>query len=60
MSSWDGPINLPPYALPCGGVARFDRESSTYSHRCDACNAVVGSVGMPRRCLELYEKERAS
>lgn len=58
MSRWDEPINVPPYDLPCGGTARFDRESSTYSHRCDSCFAVVDSVGMPRQCKELLDKER--
>lgn len=60
MSSWDGPFNLPPYDLPCGGKAIFDRESSTYSHRCDRCFAVVGSVGMPSRCRELLQAEDSS
>ena len=35
--------------LPCGGVAEFDH-SSGISYRCEMCNAVVGSVGMPRSC----------
>jgi hypothetical protein len=35
--------------LPCGGVAEFDH-SSGISYRCEMCNAVVGSVGMPRDC----------
>ncbi len=35
--------------LPCGGVAEFDH-SSGISYRCEMCNAVVGSVGMPRFC----------
>lgn len=35
--------------LPCGGTAYFD-ESSGISYRCEDCMAVVGSIGMPRKC----------
>jgi hypothetical protein len=35
--------------LPCGGEANFDH-SSGISYRCEMCNAVIGSVGMPRNC----------
>jgi len=47
--------DLRPRDLPCGGKAFFDRESSIGGFRCDTCNAVVGSVGMPRRCRELLD-----
>jgi hypothetical protein len=41
--------------LPCGGEANFDT-SSGISYRCEHCNAVVGSVGMPRSCKEESDK----
>lgn len=44
--------------LPCGGVPRFDPRSDTYSYRCDQCFAVVGSVGMPRDCAEMWQVEK--
>jgi len=43
--------------MPCGGVPTFDHESSCYSYRCDQCFAVVGSVGMPGHCKELWDNE---
>ena len=42
-------------ALPCGGVPMFDHQSG-YAYRCDSCNAVIGSIGMPRDCYEQYSK----
>lgn len=42
--------------LLCGNVAHFDHGSGC-SHRCEMCNATVGSVGMPQRCKELYDIE---
>jgi hypothetical protein len=47
----------PPINLLCGNTARFDYESGI-SYRCETCFAVVGSIGMPRVCQELYEKEK--
>jgi hypothetical protein len=41
--------------LPCGGVAEFDH-SSGISYRCEMCNAVVGSVGVPRACRDEIAK----
>ena len=46
----------PPIELPCGGEAWFDHESGI-SFRCIDCFAVVGSVGMPRDCKEIYDRE---
>jgi len=46
-----------PIVLLCGSVAYFDHNSSSYSYRCDNCGAVVGSIGMPRACKELYDME---
>ena len=43
-------------ALPCGSTAYFDHESGI-SHRCMDCSAVVGSIGMPRSCKELFDNE---
>jgi hypothetical protein len=40
----------------CGATAEFDVESGI-SYRCHDCFAVVGSVGMPKRCKELYDME---
>ena len=48
--------HIPPIELLCGSSASFD-VSSEYAHRCDNCGAVVGSVGMPSRCKELYDME---
>jgi len=45
--------------LPCGGVGCFD-EGSGYGHRCDACGAVVGSIGQPRECVEEAKKWEAN
>jgi hypothetical protein len=41
--------------LPCGGVAYFD-EDSGISYRCELCNAVVGSIGQPKRCKDEAQK----
>ena len=49
MDSEFGPITL-----LCGNTAEFDIDSGI-SYRCTACFAVVHSVGMPRRCKELYD-----
>lgn len=46
---------LDPMALPCGGVAYFD-ESSGISYRCEACGAVVGSIGQPQYCKDEMDK----
>lgn len=40
--------------LECGAVASFDVESGI-SYRCNTCFAVVGSIGMPRSCKDLYD-----
>jgi hypothetical protein len=42
--------------LLCGATAYFD-EGSGISYRCETCMAVVGSIGMPRACKELYDME---
>lgn len=44
-----------PVYMPCGGTAYFDH-SSGISYRCDVCNSVLGSVGMPQECREIYRK----
>lgn len=45
-----------PMTLLCGSTAYFD-EGSGMSYRCETCMAVVGSVGMPRGCKQLYDME---
>ena len=50
--------NLPDINLPCGSRAYFDVESGI-SFRCYNCNAVVGSVGQPKRCREEAKKYEA-
>ena len=61
MSDWyyvDGErMHLPPIETICGWTASFD-EGSGCSYRCDACGAVIGSVGMPRQCKDLYDMEK--
>lgn len=47
---------FPPIDLLCGNVAYFDHESGM-SHRCNMCGAVLHSVGMPKRCKDLYDME---
>lgn len=42
--------------MPCGGTPRFDDDSG-YAYRCDACFAVIGSIGQPKDCVEFNEKE---
>ena len=43
--------------LPCGEVPRWDYESAS-GYRCEYCGAMVGSIGMPKRCREMMEEER--
>ena len=45
-----------PVRLPCGAWAEFD-DGAGYGYRCTICNAVYGSVGMPRSCREAMEQE---
>jgi hypothetical protein len=47
-----------PIVLLCGSVAYFDHDSTSYSYRCNDCGAVVGSMGMPRECKQLYDMEK--
>jgi len=59
MTDWHYPparSHIPPIKLLCGSTASFD-DGSGCAHRCDNCGAVVGSVGMPRRCKDLYDME---
>lgn len=51
--SW---MHLPPIKTACGNTASFD-DGAGYGYRCDYCGSVVGSIGMPRRCKDLYEME---
>lgn len=45
-----------PIVLLCGSSAYFD-EGSGIGYRCEECMAMVGSIGMPRSCKELYDME---
>ena len=49
-------MHLPPMDLLCGSTASFD-DGSGCSYRCDYCGAVIGSIGMPRHCKDLYDME---
>lgn len=42
--------------LPCGSLAHIDHEAGFPLYRCEVCNAVPGSVGMPRDCYKLYNE----
>lgn len=53
------PVLPKPIVLLCGSLAEFDVDSGI-SYRCTTCYAVVGSVGMPRECKELYEMEKVA
>lgn len=48
------PETLPP--LPCGGTPTWDYDSG-YAYRCSNCLAVVGSLGMPGQCKDLYDQK---
>jgi hypothetical protein len=55
MKQYQNPISWPQdMDLECGSVASFDHESGI-SYRCNTCFAVVGSIGMPKECKELYD-----
>jgi len=43
--------------LPCGETPRWDYGSAC-GYRCEYCGAMVGSIGMPKRCREMMEEER--
>lgn len=47
-----------PIDLPCGSKAYYDIDSGI-AFRCSTCNAVVGSIGMPRDCKELLDMEES-
>jgi hypothetical protein len=40
----------------CGHIAEFDF-SSMCGYRCTNCMAIIGSMGMPLQCEQLYEQE---
>ena len=47
---------MEPITLLCGSNAYFDHYNGI-SYRCESCGAVVGSIGMPGECKELYDME---
>ena len=61
----DGKIWLPEHGCfvdveidaPCGEVAEFDYGAG-YGYRCTSCNAVLGSIGMPKACAEIAEADK--
>lgn len=56
MTREERPYTPPrPEPMPCGGRPIFDA-SSGCAFRCDACFAVIGSVGMPRHCQDLMDR----
>lgn len=36
--------------MPCGNIASIDHEACYPAYRCETCNAIEGSAGMPTRC----------
>ena len=42
---------------PCGQPARWDYGSEC-SYRCEACNATIGSIGMPKTCHDIMMEQR--
>jgi len=43
---------------PCGALAEVDDSGGYPAYRCNTCNALIGSSGMPSECYELYKEER--
>ena len=56
--SFDG-CHVPEYqdTLPCGGRPHWDYGSAA-GYRCDTCNAMIGSIGMPKECHDMIHAER--
>lgn len=51
-------IDVAPTVLAiCGNVAEFD-DGAGHGYRCTRCGAVLGSVGMPGECSDLYKKQK--
>lgn len=44
--------------LPCGGTAYTDSDSNIGANICMDCLSVVGSIGMPKKCKELLDREK--
>jgi hypothetical protein len=42
--------------MPCGAIASIDHEACYPAYRCETCNAIEGSVGMPARCQALTKE----
>ena len=53
MNDFPHPADL--MALPCGGIAYYDYKNEI-SYRCGQCDAVVGSIGMPKHCKDEITK----
>jgi ferredoxin len=50
------PIDPADMETLCGQMAYFDKSCGT-GFRCYTCNAMIGSIGMPKECKELYDME---
>ncbi len=48
-------MNHKPIELLCGSTAVFDVDSMM-GYRCTECFAMVGSMGMPPSCKDLYDQ----
>jgi hypothetical protein len=62
MTEYEEFVNPPPGVpvivhAPCGNAARWDYKSG-YGYRCMSCFAVLGSIGMPKQCSELYNETK--
>lgn len=42
-------------SLPCGSSATYNGD---FSYICNTCGAVAGSIGRPRECREIDEKNK--
>jgi len=60
ISDEDGnPTDLHRVRVLCGNIAEFEIQNAdgircSMGFRCTECLAVIGSVGMPAQCKELY------
>jgi len=55
--AFDG-TKVPEFELaPCGEIASWDYGSEC-SYRCETCNAILGSMGMPQRCHDIAKEKQ--
>lgn len=53
---YDDFINPKSIDAPCGATAYFDIGSGI-GYRCEECEAIIGSIGMPRECRTLLDMD---